>query len=299
MSEAKEIVLSLGGEWRTNSGLAPCPICQSDGRRDQRALSVSSSGERTLISCHKSGCAARDIFSELRARGLTQKGSVGTPKRSKSEMERELVLLQERTAKTQRYCDSIFKQAISICSTPAEVYLKQRGIPVQGSKLRNTIRFHPNLRHNPSGQVLPCMVARIRDAQGQPMGIHRTYLKPDGSRKADVQSPKMMLGRSSGGAVRLGPDRPVIALAEGIETALSIGFASRMTVWACLSTSGLKGLILPQMPLAELVVIAADHDPVGLAAAEETARRLEAEGRSVSIIAPRAEGSDFNDVLRS
>ena len=30
---------------------------------------------------------------------------------------------------------------------------------------------------------------------------------------------KMMLGPSAGGAVRFGPDGPVIALAEGIETA--------------------------------------------------------------------------------
>ncbi|WP_372837493.1 toprim domain-containing protein [Phaeovulum sp.] len=46
------------------------------------------------------------------------------------------------------------------------------------------------------------------------------------------------------------------------------------------------------------MIIAADHDDAGLAAAEATAARLEAEGRAVSIIAPRAAGADFNDVLR-
>jgi hypothetical protein len=90
----------------------------------------------------------------------------------------------------------------------------------------------------------------------------------------------------------------VIALAEGIETALSIGVASRLTVWATLSTSGLKGVILPPPPVAEVIVIAADHDPAGLAAAEEAAARFEAEGRAVSVIAPQAKGADFNDVLR-
>ena len=90
----------------------------------------------------------------------------------------------------------------------------------------------------------------------------------------------------------------MIALAEGIETAFSVGVASRLTVWATLSTSGLKGLILPPLPVAGVIVIAADHDSAGLAAAEEAAARFEAEGRAVSIIAPQAEGADFNDVLR-
>ena len=130
------------------------------------------------------------------------------------------------------------------------------------------------------------------------MGIHRTYLNLDGSGKADVQGAKMMLGRASGGAVRFGKDNRVIAIAEGLETALSLSMASRLTVWACLSTSGMKGLILPPMPTAEVIVIAADHDDAGLAAAEITAARFEAEGRAVSIITPQTKGADFNDVLR-
>ncbi len=50
----------------------------------------------------------------------------------------------------------------------------------------------------------------------------------------------MMLGTCRGGAVRLGPDRLVIVVAEGIETSLSVSAASGLTAWATLSTSGLK-----------------------------------------------------------
>jgi DNA primase len=60
----------------------------------------------------------------------------------------------------------------------------------------------------------------------------------------------------------------------------------------------MKGLVLPPVPVADVVVICADHDDAGLAAAEATAARLEAEGRAVSVIVPKAEGADFNDVLR-
>lgn len=298
MSEAKDIVQALGGEWRSNYGLAACPICQAEGRRDQRGLSVKDSGGRTLLTCHKAGCPASDIFTELRARNIVQGHGVHL-QRTPAEIEHDRETRRQKRAKTQRYCDDLFSQAVPITGTPAETYLEGRGIEVQGRKLRNTLRFHPALYHARTQQNLPAMVARLRGPQGQAMGLHRTYLRPDGSGKADLQGgAKMMLGACGGGAVRFGPDRPVIALAEGIETALSIGVASRLTVWATLSTSGLKGLILPPPPVAEVIVIAADNDPAGLAAAEDAAARFEAEGRAVSVIAPQAEGADFNDVLR-
>ena len=200
----------------------------------------------------------------------------------------------------QLYCDGIFAEAVPITGTPAETYLVRRGIEVQGHKLRDALRFHPKLPHTESGENLPAIVARLQGPLGQPMGLHRTYLQADDLRKADLPGgAKMMLGACSGGAVRFGPERSVIALAEGIETALSITTASALTVWACLSTSGLKGLKLPPRPIAEVIVIAADHDLAGLAAADHAATRFKAEGRCVSVIAPKSEGADFNDVLRS
>lgn len=299
MSEAKDIVQALGGEWRSGYGLAPCPICQPEGRLDQRGLSVKDSAGRTLLTCHKSGCPAPDIFTDLRGRGIVR-GHGQKVQRSPEEIEREKQSKLLKRQRTLQYCDELFSQAVPIAGTPAQTYLEGRGIKAQWNKMRQTLRFHPALPHGGSKQNLPAMVARLRGPCGRSAGLHRTYLKPDGSGKADLRGgAKMMLGPCGGSAVRFGPDRPIIALAEGIETALSIGMASRLTVWATLSTSGLKGLILPPAPVAEVIVIAADHDPAGLAAAEQTAARLENEGRAVSIIAPRVEGMDFNDMLRA
>lgn len=298
MSEAQTIVAALGGDWRGAYGLAPCPICQSEGRRDQRGLSVKGSGGRTLLTCHKSGCAAPEVFKELNGRGLVS-GHGEAAQRPATEIERERNERSAQRLKTLRFCDDIFSQAVPVTGTPAEAYLAGRGIAVQGQKIRKTLRFHPNLKHSGTGEYHPAMVARLRGPKGEPLGLHRTFLRPDGSGKANLPGgAKLMLGPCSGGAVRFGPDRPVIALAEGIETALSVGVASRLTVWATLSTSGMKGVILPPPPVAEIIVIAADHDLAGLKAAEETAARLEAEGRAVSVIAPQARGADFNDVLQ-
>lgn len=296
MTEAETICRALNGDWRHNHGLAPCPICQPEGRRDQRALSLSDSAGRLLLHCHKSGCA---VLPELRGRGLTEGRGQPSAAPDPAATARKRAEDQRREAQRLKSAHDLFAAGVSCEGTPAETYLKARGIHgLRFGKLRATLRFHPAALHTPSGQHLPALLAQIRGPQGAALGIHRTYLRPDGSGKAEVAPQKMMLGPSSGGAVRFGPDGRVIALAEGIETALSVSRASRLTTWATLSTSGLKGLILPPLPVAEVVIIAADNDAAGLAAAEATAARLEVEGRAVSVIYPPRPGADFNDVLR-
>lgn len=297
MSEGERVTLALGGEWRSTGGLAPCPICQPDGRKDQRALSVGYRAKKLLVFCHKSGC---DVLPELQARGIAGGRCISTGTADQAD-EKKYQQSEDRRREENRLRNAheLFASAVSCEGTLAQSYLEARGIiGARLDKTRNTLRFHPDVLHSPSGLRLPAMVAQIRGSKGEPLGIHRTFLHSDGTRKAEVTPAKMMLGPSSGGAVRFGPDGRIIALAEGIETALSISRASRMTVWAPLSTSGLKGLILPPAPIAEVVIIAAGHDDAGLEAAAVTAARLEAAGRAVSIIHPVAFGADFNDVLR-
>jgi len=110
----------------------------------------------------------------------------------------------------------------------------------------------------------------------------------------------MMLGKTAGGAVRLGPvgQNGVVALSEGIETGLAAMTAiPRLAVWATLSTSGLEQVQLPAE--AVRIIILADNDVsgAGLRAAEATAQRLRAEGREVAIALPSTAGQDFNDLL--
>jgi hypothetical protein len=62
------------------------------------------------------------------------------------------------------------------------------------------LRFHPSCWHS-SGKHLLAMVARVLGSDG--FSVHRTYLRADGSGKADVEPAKAMLGNCAGGAVRL------------------------------------------------------------------------------------------------
>ena len=88
-----------------------------------------------------------------------------------------------------------------------------------------------------------------------------------------------------------------LVVAEGIETALSLAsglLGKPATIWAALSTSGMRGLILP--PLPGRLTVAADGDQPGCEAAMALASRAEALGWRVSLL-PAPDGRDWNDVL--
>jgi hypothetical protein len=126
------------------------------------------------------------------------------------------------------------------------------------------------------------------------LGIHRTFLARDGSGKAPLDPQKMMLGPCRGGAVRLAPAGDVLLVGEGIETSLAAMQASGHPAWAALSTSGLMALDLPQS--VRDVIVLADGDEAGKAAARGAALRWKREGRRVRIAYP-SEGMDFNDMV--
>jgi hypothetical protein len=203
---------------------------------------------------------------------------------------------------TAREIAFILDHATPVAGTPAEAYLRGRGLAVpEGADLL----AHLDLTHWETKSGYPALIGIVRDRAGNIVAIHRTYLQsdadqPDKVAKASVTKPRMMLGKTGGGAVRLAPlgQSGVLALSEGIETGLAVMAACPgLAVWATLSTSGLEQVQLPAE--AKRIIILADHDTsgAGLRAAESTARRLRAEGREVAIALPPEAGHDFNDVL--
>jgi phage/plasmid primase-like uncharacterized protein len=195
-------------------------------------------------------------------------------------------------AKRTEYAQHIWREARPAAGTLVETYLGVRGVIMP---IPSSLRFHTSLKH-PSGVDLPAMVAAVQNADGAIVAIHRTFLKTDGSGKASVSPDKMMLGPCAGGAVRLAKPAAVIAIAEGIETALSIAQACpHLAVWAALSTAGVRALQLPE--LVREVIICADNDPDGTGerAAEAAAVRFVNEGRKVRIAIPTS-ANDFNDL---
>jgi putative DNA primase/helicase len=127
-----------------------------------------------------------------------------------------------------------------------------------------------------------------------PLAVHRTFLARDGASKAPVTPQKMMLGPCRGGAVQLAVPDAKLMVGEGIETCLAVMQATGLPAWAALSTSGLRALDLPS-EIRDVVVLADGNEP-GEAAALAAARRWKREGRTVRIARPPT-GMDFNDLL--
>jgi phage/plasmid primase-like uncharacterized protein len=192
-----------------------------------------------------------------------------------------------------RSARSMWAATVPAAGTVVQRYLATRGITITVPK---SMRF-ASLRH-PDGRTYPAMVAAVQRApERDVVGIHRTFLAPGGEGKADTDPTRMSLGPIAGGAVRLGPSGPVLVVGEGIESCMSVMQEAGIPAWAALSTSGLRNLVLPDLPLAAEVIIAADHDEPGVKAADAAAERWTAEGRRVRIAVPPEAGSDFNDTL--
>jgi putative DNA primase/helicase len=226
----------------------------------------------------------------LRARGLW--GTAGTDRETALGGENRCVADAERSrAERTEAALAIWNDASPAPGTPAQDYLAKRGLQLSTP---SSLRFHPRLKH-PTGGIWPGMVALVtRGGDRMPVAIHRTFLARDGSAKAPVEPAKMMLGPCRGGAVRLSAHSSVLMVGEGIETCLAALQATGHPAWAALSTSGLRSLELPDE--VNEVVVLADGDEPGEAAARSCALRWSRKDRRVRIARP-PRGMDFNDLL--
>ncbi len=273
----------------------PCPLC-GPGRR-----SPANRKRRVLRIWHTEPGFASYCCARCRERGWARENQVISAARPRGVREqtglRPLAqLAPHRTADLDNARRSEVALAIWQSSKPAqgtavETYLASRGIHLTPP---DALRFHAGLTH-PSGGIWPTMVALVTNgADGTPLAIHRTFLARDGAGKAPIDPAKMMLGPCRGGVVRLADAGEMLMIGEGIETCLAAMQARGLPVWAALSTSGVLALELPDE--VQDVIVLADGDEAGKAAARGAALRWKREGRRARIAHP-PQGLDFNDML--
>lgn len=285
---AETIARALGGHRAGATWMARCPVHEDRSP----SLSISAGrGGKVLVRCH-AGCNQRDLIAALQDRGLWQtngRGSgVGLKHRQRIAEEPDAEGLRRSAAAM-----AIWQASHAAEQTPVASYLRSRRLDVPALP---ALRFHAGLKH-PSGGIWPAMVALVtHGATGSPIAIHRTFLARNGGGKAPVDPAKMMLGPCRGGVVRLCEPGAVLMVGEGIETCLAAMQASGNPAWAALSTSGLRSLDLPRD--VRDVIVLADGDEAGEAAAQNCARRWKREGRRVRIARP-PQGMDFNDLLKA
>jgi putative DNA primase/helicase len=243
---------------------------------------------RVLLTCF-AGCGWTAIRDALHARSLWKVREASQTNAATASGHRPS---PESEAASLAFIERIWREATAAPGTLVETYLRSRSLTIP---VPPTLRY-ARLWHRESGRWLPCMVAAVQAEAGRLSGLHRTFLRPDARDKADVAPVKKMLGSCRGGTVRLAPAGRKLALCEGIETGLSVRAACPdLAVWWGLSAGNLDRLTLPAE--VEEVVLVADGDPVGLAAAHRAAQRYGATGRRVRLV-ELPQGMDANDMIR-
>lgn len=259
--------------------------------------------------------------------GLDRKGAATQPRTKAADaQERERRALDAAAAEAQRTkADAARSKALfmlwlglkPIAGTPAETYLRvARGVPLERLKaLPGALRWAPAVDwiEPETGEVFTWrhVMAAAMTRGSVCAALHLTFIKPDGSGKADIAKPKRMFGPISGAAIRLSPGPSglspsqaakkgrldPLAIGEGIETSATVACARPdYRVWAAGSLS-LMGL-LDWPACASAVVLLRDNDwkPEAQAAFAriEAHWRRQAEGRPVHVVGSKV-GSDFND----
>jgi hypothetical protein len=221
------------------------------------------------------GCSSIDILDTIRDKGgeIDQPAATPAPKGS-SEYKRQ------QHAKAQW----LWTQRRPIVGTIAERYLREvRGITCA---LPATLAFLPARK----SEHHPAMIAAFAltdepepGVLGSPRGVisvHLTLLKPDGSGKAEIKKPKIMVGSPVGRPIIIAPPNDLFGLAicEGIEDALTAHQLTGLGAWAA-GAAGFMGELGAVVPdYIEAVTIFAHPDKAGQDGALELATVLHQRG---------------------
>jgi hypothetical protein len=260
-----------------------------------------------------------------RARELTGMGTLSPAEMKAAERKAAQARAQAerdeaaRDEKVYGGCRRIFHfEGEHLPGTPSERYLAGRGIFLADmDSIPSMLRHHPGLMHPDTQKLHPAMVALVRGIDGEPRGIHRTFLdvRSDGSvgKLKGVKEnglpidAKLSYGRIKGGHIPLWrgksglptrdmPQGEWICITEGIEDALSVAYeAPHLRIWCGVSLSNMGGIELP--PACGGVYWHRHRDgPDATAAADRAVQRLRNAGVEVEEIYASGTFKDFNEV---
>lgn len=187
--------------------------------------------------------------------------------------------------------------------TPSDLasrYLSARGVTVPQCA---NLRFAASIavRDHPSKSRLPALLALVRDREGNPVTIHRTYL--EGAAKANMPQPRRLMPGSlpKGSAIRLAHHQGVLGVAEGLETACAVMDRFGVPCWSVINATMLAEFVWPA-DVTELRIFS-DNDTnfAGQAAAYRLAHRAKTARKPipVSVDIPPTPGADWLDELHA
>lgn len=206
---------------------------------------------------------------------------------------------------------------------PVRTYLEFRGIdlselprgPRGGRRAVNVIRGIRSHKHSESGQWLPCMIAAcVCPRTWKILAVHRTWLRADGTGKADVVPVKKVWPSFAGLVIPLWRGesnlsvneaiaaglRETLVLCEGIEDGLSAVMSGpRFRTWAFIALGNLGKVRLPEC--IDSVILHRQNEldnRVATLTFERGKAALADQGRPIAEVEAFC-GKDLNDTLRS
>jgi putative DNA primase/helicase len=188
------------------------------------------------------------------------------------------------------YGSKLWRESVPIEGTLAERYLRNvRRILVP---LPPTLRFCASVKVPRSQLRLPALIAAVSGEDRRVVSVQITFLDQRTATKAAIDPPRLTFGRMLNGAVRLGAAHDTLALAEGIETALSFTELTGIVCWAVLGKARFGKIALPTR--VRHLHLCADTDSVDVC--ERAKHRYQRRGLDVAVHTPKV-GKDFNDDL--
>ena len=109
------------------------------------------------------------------------------------------------------------------------------------------VRFHSAVRHETTDELLPALIARVHNRGGQFVGIHKTYLAPDGQTTAAVlpKETRRMMGPCNDAHVKLVPLTGFrLVVTDSVELALLAQQACpEIPVWSAMTLGNMKARV--------------------------------------------------------
>jgi hypothetical protein len=271
---------------RAGNHAGPCPRC---GGKDRFSISARK-GAFLCRQCHpKGGGGAIRLVMFLDACGFREAvetliGERHAPVKSATVANLPAKNSAEYERRQRDKARWLWSQRLPIIGSIAEVYLRQaRKItcalpPTLGFLSSRQPDHHPAVisAFGLCDEVEPGVIA----APCELAAVHLTFLKGDGTGKAEIEPNKIMIGSPARRPIIIAPPNDLLGLAitEGVEDALSAHQATGLGAWAAGSASHMPKLADAVPDFIDCVSIFTDANPAGERNSALLAERLGARG---------------------
>jgi hypothetical protein len=286
MSRLERIVRTWGGELAEGGRRAFIPG-PGHSPHDRSVSLLEGDDGRIIIYCFSQRDDWREVRRALQAAGLLSEAECAPGQPRPQAPPPTTSSRREALARVQK----IWAQARPAAASLAARYLEGRAIETAIASA-SCLRFHPGMTSLEDRKRRPALISAISGEDGAMQGVEITLLAADGRTKAALRTPRRVIGKMLGGAIRLQNATDALLIGEGMETTASACAALDLPGWALMSAHNMARFA-PPSAIARLVV-ASDNDAAGAAAFERLRRRL-APNLEIERATPPAGFNDWND----